>query len=362
MFRFVHTGDIHIGLKNHGLLDPITRENSRIHDVLKCVDFMIDYLIKEGIDYLFIAGDVFHSKFPGIFEQVEFVKRLQRLNESKIHTHILLGNHDVSSLNHKLAALHIPTQLKLEYIHIYRSHGTYTDDKFSALFLGPYVLQDEAREFIRAFLQDNTYDTKLLFCHPLIDGCEYSSGVEAETVEESWDKKLFEEFPELSYVGMGHVHKHQVITQKPLSMYCGSISRCDFSEEEDKGFLDVTLWKNRVKYELIQTPTRDFVKYKGTQEDLLQPTTDIKDKIVRLQLTLQPGELLKAKELKYNYRDSFNVVFEVTRENNLVQSANLNTKVFSRNVKLKSALEEYFNTDSEKEELIKLAGELQLIQ
>jgi DNA repair protein SbcD/Mre11 len=44
--------------------------------------------------------------------------------------------------------------------------------------------------------------------------------------------------PEISYVALGHIHKHQVLEDDPAVVYCGSLERIDFGEEgEPKGFV-----------------------------------------------------------------------------------------------------------------------------
>ena len=48
--------------------------------------------------------------------------------------------------------------------------------------------------------------------------------------------------PQLDYVALGHIHKHQVLRDQPKVVYSGSLQRVDFSEErEEKGFCVVDL-------------------------------------------------------------------------------------------------------------------------
>jgi exonuclease SbcD len=48
--------------------------------------------------------------------------------------------------------------------------------------------------------------------------------------------------PSLDYIALGHIHKHQILSQNPYIAYSGSLERIDFGEEnDDKGFCLINL-------------------------------------------------------------------------------------------------------------------------
>ncbi len=58
--NFLHLSDIHIGLETHGRINPATGRNTRLEDILKCLDHAVDTAIEESLDVLLMAGDIFH--------------------------------------------------------------------------------------------------------------------------------------------------------------------------------------------------------------------------------------------------------------------------------------------------------------
>ncbi len=115
----------------------------------------------------------------------------------------------------------------------------------------------------------------------------------------------------LSYVALGHIHKHQVLSKpsdSPLVVYAGSPHRIDFGEEkEDKGVCLVTIdAKNKASFEFIKTDCRDFltitVNIKGAAENPTKTVLDeikkhdIKEKVVKVIINI-PAECLEEIEM-----------------------------------------------------------------
>jgi len=74
------------------------------------------------------------------------------------------------------------------------------------------------------------------------------------------------------YVGLSHIHLRQQLA--PRVWYAGSLSRCDFSEEEDKGYHLITLKESRSQADLSDldvdfrvSPTRRMVELQAVYEN-----------------------------------------------------------------------------------------------
>ncbi|MBA7704756.1 hypothetical protein ES703_113574 [subsurface metagenome] len=114
--------------------------------------------------------------------------------------------------------------------------------------------------------------------------------------------------PAFDYIALGHLHKHQVLSQNPPVVYSGSLSRQDFGEEGDeKGFYLVDIepeketGKRNVSFEFHPVNGRRFttINIAINPEDtdptttvlktIIEKTGDVREAIVRLNISL-PAE------------------------------------------------------------------------
>ena len=79
-------------------------------------------------------------------------------------------------------------------------------------------------------------------------------------------------FPWTEWVGLSHIHLRQQMA--PRVWYAGSLSRCDYSEQEDKGYHLVTLREPILRPHLLDvdvqfrvSPTRNMVELRAVYEN-----------------------------------------------------------------------------------------------
>ncbi|MDJ0678706.1 MAG: exonuclease subunit SbcD [Xenococcaceae cyanobacterium MO_167.B52] len=313
--KILHLSDIHMGSGfSHGKVNPETGINTRLEDFVKTLSICIDRAINEPVDVVLFGGDAFPDATPAPYIHEAFASQFRRLADAKIPTILLVGNHDQHSQGSGGASLSIYRTLVVpgfivgDSITTHRistsngdiqvitlpwlNHSTLlTRPETEGLSLGEVsqlllerlqpVLEGEMRRL------DPTIPTVLLG-HLMADranlGAERFLAVgKGFTIPVSFLIR-----PELDYVALGHVHKHQNLNpaNTPPIIYPGSIDRVDFSEEkEDKGYVMVNVAKGKVAWEFNPLPVRTFLTITVDVSESETPESQILDAIAKLEIS-----------------------------------------------------------------------------
>ena len=111
---FSHISDTHLGLVQYG-------SEERTQDVYDVFNQAIDISIKDHVDFVIFAGDIFHVPNPNGTAIVQMANGLKRLKENNIDSFFILGEHDIS----RIRTTPIPyVYHNLEFFKIYWSRDT----------------------------------------------------------------------------------------------------------------------------------------------------------------------------------------------------------------------------------------------
>jgi DNA repair exonuclease SbcCD nuclease subunit len=88
---FSHISETHLGLVQYGLEE---REN----DIYSSFNEAIDTSIKDHVDFVIFAGDIFNVPNPSGTAILQMANALRRLKESDIESFFVLGEHDISRI------------------------------------------------------------------------------------------------------------------------------------------------------------------------------------------------------------------------------------------------------------------------
>jgi DNA repair protein SbcD/Mre11 len=328
MIKILHLSDIHLGSGfSHGRINPETGLNTRLEDFVSTLGRCIDRAIAEPVDLVLFGGDAFPDATPLPIVQEAFAAQFRRLVDAQIPTVLLVGNHDQHSQGAGGASLCIYRTLgvpgfvvgdRLETHRIQTRNGpiqiitlpwltrsvllTRPETEGLSLTDVNQLLIDRLRVALEGEIRrlDPTLPTVLLG-HLMTDTAQF--GAERFLAV---GKGFTVPMPLLTrscfdYVALGHVHRHQILSEQPLVVYPGSIERVDFSEEhEEKGFVLVGLERGWAELEFCPLPVRPFRTVRVNVSEADDPQAALigaieaeqfTDAVVRLIYQVRPDQL-----------------------------------------------------------------------
>ncbi len=329
--KILHFSDLHLGVESYGRIDPATGLSSRLFDFLFALDQVVDYALENKVDLLLFCGDAYKSREPSQTQQREFAKRINRLSTNGIPIFLLIGNHDLPNAICRATTTEIFDTLTIENVYVANRPGIYpipTKSGTVQIVSLPWLRRsallskeesknlnfDQLNERLREVLTNiiaakvPELDPELpaiLAAHVWISGAQVGSERLITIGQEHALLLSNVANPAFDYVALGHIHKHQVLSENPPVVYAGSLERLDFSEaEDDKGFYvieiepDKETGERRVSFHFHPVSGRRFVSIDAAVEaEDPNPTStvlqaiaeheeDIRDAVVRLNISL----------------------------------------------------------------------------
>jgi exonuclease SbcD len=336
MIKLLHLADLHIGMENHGRIDPSSGLHSRLNDYLARLDEAIDVGLAAGADMMLIAGDIYKNRTPNPTHQREFARRINRIRSAGLPVLILTGNHDISPSAGRAHSIEIFDTLTIEGVtiadrprlHVVATragplqvialpwitrHALLTKEELrlvSFLEIEAMLLQ-RVDNFLRATAAQLDPDLPtVLAIHGTIDGATFGAERQVMLGRDLVLPRSMVALPGVDYVAMGHIHKHQSLGEHPPIVYPGSIERIDFGEEhEDKGCVLVELAKGVARWRFQKLAARPFVTVAVDVRTSPEPQArvataiekrDLRDAVVRIKIDagVEQAPLLRTDEIR----------------------------------------------------------------
>jgi exonuclease SbcD len=336
MIKLLHLADLHIGMENHGRVDPATGLHTRLNYYLRRLDQAIDIGLDARVDMVLIAGDIYKSRTPNPTHQREFAKRINRLRDADLPVLILTGNHDISPTAGRAHSIEIFDTLTIEGVtiadrprlHVIETragplqvialpwvtrHALLTKEELRlASFLEvEAMLLQRVDNFLRTTVERLDPDLPtVLTIHGTIDGATLGAERQVMLGKDLILPRSMVALPGVDYVALGHIHKHQSLGEHPPIVYPGSIERIDFGEEhEDKGCVLVEVAKGATRWRFQKLDARPFVTVavdvRASPEPQARVATaiekrDLRDAVVRVKIEARAEQapLLRIDEIQ----------------------------------------------------------------
>jgi len=272
--KLVILGDPHFGGGySLGKIDRHSQLNSRLIDHGNTMDHVIDFMVEREASQLVITGDIFEHRRPEASQTAAFSERLARLTDHGIHTHIVVGNHDMVRA-HNTTTVDMLRLLRLPNVHVWSEiDSIYCEDPRGKPGINVIFFPFRTRQMLRCVTNVNAvkyltdrlkYEIcgiehpgpKILVGHFSLQGAK-SHALSIETHAVSEIVLPLSVFKELDVTVMGHIHQHQVLSKEPFITHIGSMERTDFGEvNQPKYFLVVDTDSGEAEYKFHPLPIR----------------------------------------------------------------------------------------------------------
>ena len=239
--KIIHFSDLHLGVESYGRVDPSTGISSRLLDFLNALDQVVDYALENSVDLVIFCGDAYKSREPSQTQQREFAKRVNRLSTSGIPIFLLIGNHDIPNAIGKATTTEIFDTLAVKNVYVSNKPDVYKiETKSGAIQVAslPWPRRstllskedtknlnfEQINEKIQQVLTNiiNAHAPRLdpalpsiLAAHVWVVGAKIGSERLMTIGQEHVLLPGNVANPAFDYIALGHIHKHQVISENP---------------------------------------------------------------------------------------------------------------------------------------------------
>ena len=264
---FSHISDTHLGLVQYG-------SEEREKDVYDAFSQAIDISIKDHVDFVIFAGDIFHVPNPSGNAIMHMANALKLLKKNKIDSFFILGEHDIS----RIRATPVPyVYHNLEFSR-YIGQGNPITYKNLLIVGFDKIRKNEMKFFEDKFkevddIAKNHNGHRILVMHQGITEINKFAG-------EMNSNDLPKNF---SYYAMGHLHDNFLKKFKHLGgplAYPGSIelTTSEGIKDTKKGFFEVDISSSEAKPEWIELDIRPQLSIETTYEGLEKKVDEISKK------------------------------------------------------------------------------------
>ncbi|HKC79250.1 MAG TPA: exonuclease SbcCD subunit D [Nitrosopumilaceae archaeon] len=265
---FSHIADTHLGFVQY-------HSEEREDDVYSAFNQAIDISINDHVDFVILAGDIFHVPTPSGKAILVLANALRRLKQNNIDSFFILGDHDIS----RMRATPIPFVYHNLEFSKYIGNGKPFQYKDIMILGYDKRRKNEIYTFEQNFAKadaeaKNHTGHKILVLHQGITEINKFAG-ELNSID------LPKNF---TYYAMGHLHERELKKFNHLGgplAYPGSIelTSSEGIKETQKGFYEVDISSSEAKPNWIRLDTRPQYSVRTSFDNLTQELNILLEKI-----------------------------------------------------------------------------------
>jgi DNA repair protein SbcD/Mre11 len=266
---FSHISDTHLGLVQYG-------SEERAQDVYDVFNQAIDTSIKDHVDFVIFAGDIFHVPNPNGTAIIQMANGLKRLKQNNIDSFFILGEHDIS----RIRTTPIPYVYHNLEFSKYIGQGNPIEYKGVILAGFDKIRKAEISQYEEKFaaidnkVKDHSGHKILLLHQGITEFNKFAGELQSTDLPKNF-----------TYYAMGHLHDKDVKQFNHLSgpvAYPGSIelTTSEGIKGTKKGFFEVDISGKDAIPNWVELDARPQISFKTEYQDLAKTIEEISEKIV----------------------------------------------------------------------------------
>ena len=223
--KFIHSADIHLDSPLSGLARyegaPVEQMQQATR---RAFTNMIDLACNEVVDFVLLAGDLYDVDWKDYNTGLFFHQQMSRLREANIPVFIILGNHDAG--NTITRQLHLPDNV-IEFSQ--RHPETKILEHLGVAIHGQSFASKAVTDDLSAAYPNAIADYfNIGLLHTSLTGCKghanYAPSTMPGLLSHGYD-----------YWALGHVHKREILHEKPWVVFSGNLQGRHVRETGAKG-------------------------------------------------------------------------------------------------------------------------------
>lgn len=212
--KFLHTADLHLDSPMVGLRHLPKAIFHRLQEsTFKALSNITDAAIKQAVDFVVIAGDLYDSEDRSIRAQAFFRNEMARLGEKGIKVFAIHGNHD--HLGSRSTTIDFPDNVHFFKDQLETAVFSKDDGTLVHLYGFSYPERHVMERWIEKYKKSDGADFHIGLLHGHFEGAsdhgKYAPFRLGDLIGKGYD-----------YWALGHIHKRAVLSEQPYIVYPGN--------------------------------------------------------------------------------------------------------------------------------------------
>lgn len=268
-FRFLHAADVHLDSPLHGLAryDGIPLEEVR-GATRAAFDNLIDLALREHVDFLVIAGDLYDGEWKHMGTGLYFAHAMGRLDREGIPVFLLAGNHDAASV----ITRQIPWPANVRLFSSRQPQTHLLEDLGVAVHGQSFAMPAVTENLVAKYPDGIPHAFNVGVLHTALSGALGHAPYAPCDVPDLRAKGY-------DYWALGHVHAQQIVSTEPHIVYPGNLQGRNIRETGPKGAVLVEVADRQVTS--VIPVELDVLRWSRMEVDCTDARMDVVNDLIR---------------------------------------------------------------------------------